>query len=237
MFERFRNRDRDGDGYADDGGGVATRDRDRDDDGHDRHRGRTAAAVAAGGPVGGRVAAHEMRSRQRDEFGGINWGSAFFGWLVAVGMVAILAGIVAAAGAAIGLTKGVSSSDASGNADTISLVGGILLLVVLLIAYYCGGYVAGRMSRFDGGRQGIGVWAVGLLITILLAVLGAIAGSQYNVLSRLNAPRIPVDEGSLTTGGVIALVAIVVGSLLAAMAGGKAGEIFHRKVDRVGLGA
>ena len=75
------------------------------------------------------------------------------------------------------------------------------------------------------------------MIEILLAVLGAIAGSQYNVLSRLNAPRIPVDEGSLTTGGVIALVAILVGSLLAAMAGGKAGEIFHRKVDRVGLGA
>lgn len=150
MFERFRNRDKDGDGYKDDGGGVATRERDRDDDGRDRHRGRSAAAVAAGGPVGGRVAAHEMRSRQRDEFGGINWGSAFFGWLVAVGMVAILAGILAAAGAAIGLTKGVSTSDAAGNADTISLAGGILLLVVLLIAYYCGGYVAGRMSRFWG---------------------------------------------------------------------------------------
>lgn len=148
MFERFRNRDKDGDGYKDDGGGVATRERDRDDDdGRDRHRGRTAAAVAAGGPVGDRVAAHEMRSRQRDEFGGINWGSAFFGWLVAVGMVAILAGILAAAGAAIGLTKGVSTSDAAGHADTISLAGGILLLVVLLIAYYCGGYVAGRMSR------------------------------------------------------------------------------------------
>jgi hypothetical protein len=222
MFDRFRN-NRDDDG--DDGGGVATRERDN------QHEGRLAAGAAAGGPVGSRVAAHEMRKRQRDEFGGINWGSAFFGWLVTVGMAAILTGILAAAGAAIGFTK-----VTAGNAKSVSLIGGILLLAVILISYYAGGYVAGRMSRFDGGRQGIGVWVVGLLITILLAVLGAIAGSQYNVLSKFNAPRIPIDEGTLTTGGVIALVAILVGSFLAAMAGGKAGEIYHRRVDRVGLG-
>jgi hypothetical protein len=227
MFERFksRGRDADGDGYADDGGGVATRERDN------QHEGRLAAGAAAGGPVGSRVAAHEMRKRQRDEFGGINWGSAFFGWLVAVGMAAILTGILTAAGAAIGFTK-----VSSGSIKSISLIGGILLLIVLLVSYYCGGYVSGRMSRFDGGRQGVGVWVVGLVITIILAILGAIAGSKYNVLAGFNAPRIPVDEGTLTTGGVIALVIILVGSLIAAMAGGKAGEVYHRKVDRVGLG-
>jgi hypothetical protein len=54
------------------------------------------------------------------------------------------------------------------------------------------------------------------------------------VLSQLNLPRIPIDEGSLTTGGIIALVAVVLVTLLAAIAGGKVGERFHRKVDRVG---
>ena len=29
---------------------------------------------------------HTARARQREEFGGINWGAAFFGWLVAVGL-------------------------------------------------------------------------------------------------------------------------------------------------------
>jgi MFS family permease len=231
MFERFRNRDRE----VDDGGNVAVRDREDPDD--HRHAKRTAAGVAAGGPVGSRVAAHEVRKRQREEFGGINWGSAFFGYLVTVGMAAILTAILAAAGAAIGLTEGVSSSDVNAsNADTISLVGGILLLAVLLLAYYFGGYVAGRMSRFDGGRQGIGVWIVGLVIAILLAILGAIGGAKYNVLSQLNLPRIPIDEGTLTTGGVIALIAVVVGTIVAAMFGGKAGEIYHRRVDRVGMG-
>jgi uncharacterized integral membrane protein len=62
-----------------------------------------------------------------------------------------------------------------------------------------------------------------------------VLGSKYNVLAQLELPRIPVSEGSLTTGGLIALAAIVIGTLIAAVAGGKAGTRFHRKVDRVGL--
>jgi len=176
---------------------------------------------------------HEVRERQRDEFGGTNLGAAFFGWLVAVGMAAILTGILSAAGAAIGLTE-VSGSEASGNAETISVVGGVILLLILMLAYYSGGYVSGRMSRFDGGRQGVAVWVLGLLVTIVLAVLGAVAGSEYNLLAQLNLPRIPIDEGDLATGGAIALAAIVLGTLLAAMLGGKAGQRYHRKVDRAG---
>ena len=44
-----------------------------------------------------------------------------------------------------------------------------------------------------------------------------------------------VDEGSPTTGGIIALAAVLVGSLLAAVIGGKTGERYHKKVDRAGL--
>jgi hypothetical protein len=62
--------------------------------------------------------------------------------------------------------------------------------------------VAGRLSRFDGGRQGFGAWLFGLLITIVLAVAGAVFGSKYNVLGQLQLPRIPVDEGSLAKGGL-----------------------------------
>jgi hypothetical protein len=177
-----------------------------------------------------------VRARQRDEFGGINWGAAFFGWLVAIGMATILAGILSAAGAALGLTE-VSGSEARGSAEEISLIGAIVLILVLALAYYCGGYVSGRMSRFDGGRQGAGVWVLGLLVTILLAALGWIADSEYNVLAKLDLPRIPVDEGTLTTGGIITLIAVVLLTLLAAVGGGKAGERYHRKVDRVGFGA
>lgn len=179
--------------------------------------------------------AQDLHLRQRDEFGGLNWGSAFFGWLVAVGIATLLTAILSAAGTAIGLTKS-SPSQAASSADTIGIVGAILFLVVLLVAYFAGGYVAGRMSRFDGPRQGAGVWVIGLLVTILLAVAGVLLGAKYNVLSQLSLPRIPVDEGSLTAGGVITLVAVVLGTLLAAIGGGKAGTRYHRKIDRIATG-
>ncbi len=176
---------------------------------------------------------HEAgRLRQRDEFGGTNFGSAFFGWLVVVGLGVLLTAILSAAGTAIGLTNGVSSSGAQKSAGTIGIVGGAILLAILMIAYYAGGYVAGRMSRFDGARQGFATWAIGLIITLLVAGAGAIAGAQYNIFSKLNLPRIPVKEGSLTTGGAIALAAIALGTLLAAILGGKVGQRYHRKVDR-----
>jgi hypothetical protein len=175
--------------------------------------------------------------RQREEFGGLNWGSAFFGWLVAIGVASLLLAVLSAAGAAIGLTGSNPSEagqQASSNAGTVGIVGGVLLLVVLVIAYYAGGYVAGRMSRFDGPRQGLGVWLIGLIVTVVLAVAGVVLGAKYNVLEQLNLPRIPVDEGSLSTGGLIALAAIVIGTLLAAIAGGKQGTHYHRKIDRTG---
>ena len=175
----------------------------------------------------------EVRARQREEFGGVNWGSAFFGWLVAVGMAAILLGLLSAAGAAFGLSD-VSDSEAKQNAETIGIIGAILLLLVLGIAYFCGGYVSGRMSRFDGGRQGVAVWVLGLVVTIVLAVAGALFGAEYNVLERLNLPRIPIEEGSLTAGAAITLAVVVIATLLLAMMGGKAGERYHKKVDRVG---
>ena len=218
MLGRFR---RGSDSEHEDRGGVATAERDR------------TAVREPGRRVAGAEAARDVRARQREEFGGINWGSAFFGWLVAVGMAAILLGLLSAAGAAFGLGD-VSEADAESNAETIGIVGAILLILVLGAAYYCGGYVSGRMSRFDGGRQGLAVWALGLAVTIVLAVAGALFGAEYNVLEQLNLPRIPVEEGSLTAGAAIALALVVVITLLAAMGGGKAGERFHRKVDRVG---
>lgn len=206
-------------------GAAGRRERVGDERGYDeaavRERDRTTAGPAT------------VRERQRDEYGGFNIGAAFFGWLVAVGLAVLLTALLSAAGAAVGLTE-LSEGEARSNAETISIIGGILLIVVLAISYYAGGYVAGRMSRFDGGRQGLGVWIFGLLVTIALAVLGAIGGSEWNLFSQVNLPRIPIDEGSLATGGAITLLLILVATLVAAIAGGKVGERYHRKVDRAG---
>jgi hypothetical protein len=173
----------------------------------------------------------DRHHRQHERFGGISWGSTFFGWLSAAGLTGLLAGLLGATGAALALNK-VGDESIGSKAETIGIAGGIGLLVILALAYFCGGYVAGRMARFDGARQGIGVWLWGLIAAVTVALLALIGGSKYNLLDALNLPRIPVDSGSLTTAGLIALVGSLVITLLAGIAGGKMGERFHRKVDR-----
>ncbi len=171
-----------------------------------------------------------MRARQRSRFGGIRWGSAFFGLLSAVGLASILLGISAAAGVALNVSE--IKNVTNGDADTIGLGGAILLLVGLAIAWYCGGYVAARMARFDGARQGIGVWGWTLLVSAALAVAAVIGGNEYDVFQQLNLPNVAVGDASLTTGGVVTLVAAVVVTLVFAVFGGMAGDRYHRRVDQ-----
>jgi hypothetical protein len=171
-----------------------------------------------------------MRARQRSRFGGIRWGSAFFGLLSAIGLASILLGIVAAAGVALNVSQ--INDVTKGNADTIGLGGAILLLVALAVAWYCGGYVAARMARFDGARQGVGVWGWTVVIGAALAIAALIGGSEYDVFQQLNLPNVAVGDASLTTGGILTLAAALVVTLACAIVGGIAGNRYHRRVDR-----
>jgi len=185
---------------------------------------------------------HHVMAQEKDAFGGVKVGSAFFGWLTATGTAVLLTALVAAAGTAVGVATntevGQATSQATQKASTVGLAGGIVLLAILFVAYYCGGYVAGRMARFNGAKQGVAVWLWAVVIAIVVAILGAVAGSKYNLLANLNSfPRIPVNEGTLSTGGIIALVAVALASLVGAVLGGLAGMRFHRKVDKAGLGS
>ena len=175
---------------------------------------------------------HRDDTEARDRFGGINWGAGFFGWLVAIGMTIILSGIVGAVLSAIGSNMDITLSDARTSAGSIGIGAGITLLLVLMLAYFTGGYVAGRMSRFDGARQGVATWVIGLLVTILVAVLGAVAGAEYDIFDRISLPRIPLNLQELGTGGAITAAAVLLGTLLAAVVGGKVGHRYHDKVDR-----
>jgi len=168
----------------------------------------------------------------RDKFGGLNIGAAFFGWIVAIGMAILLAGIVGAILAAVGSSVEVTQSDAERSAGTIGISTAIVLLVILALAYFAGGYVAGRMSRFDGGRQGVGVWGIGLIVTIIAIALGAIFGNKYNVLERVDLPNIPISTDDLSWGAVIAAIAVVVVTLVFAISGGILGHRYHNRVDR-----
>jgi hypothetical protein len=211
--------------------------RDRDDAPPPTVRDRDDAAATAVdreprtfAPVVGEETVLAMHDRQRVRFGGIRWGSAFFGLLSAIGLAAVLLGIVAAAGVAIGVSQ--INDVTNGDADTIGLGGAILVLAILALSWFCGGYVAARMARFDGMRQGLAVWAWTVLVGVVLAVAALIGGSDYDVFAQLNLPNVAIGDQTLTTGGAITLAAACVVTLIFAIVGGKAGDRFHRRVDR-----
>ena len=60
------------------------------------------------------------------------------------------------------------------------IIGIVVLVAILAVSYLAGGYVAGRMARFDGWRQGVGVFAVavGMTLALALAAWGMIAARR-----------------------------------------------------------
>ena len=183
-----------------------------------------------------------VTNTDRRRFGGIKWGAAFFGWLSANGLAVMLLALLSAAGITFGLTQaadtGQTADEAADTAvaelDAIGLTGGITLIVVLFLAYLAGGYVAGRMARFDGGRQGVAVWVLAVLVTLALALVSAVLGAEYDVLSRLDLPSLPVSGDTVATAGIVALVVAFVVSLAGAVLGGRLGTRYHRKIDDAG---
>lgn len=237
-----RDRDRSGTAAVAAGGGAAA----QGSSDSDRDSSRGADAAAGGGAAGvattGKPAREEVVRREKEEFGGMKFGSAFFGWLCAMGMTVLLTALVAGAGAALGLGADVdpaqAADEATQNADTIGIAGAIAVAVILLISYYAGGYVAGRMARFSGVKQGIAVWLWAIIVAVIIAIITAIAGAQWNILANVNTfPRLPFSEGELTTAGIITAVVALLVSLVGAILGGIVGMRYHRKVDRVGFGA
>jgi hypothetical protein len=70
-------------------------------------------------------------ARQRERFGGIKVGSAFFGWLTATGMAVLLIALLAAGGVEFGVATNTNVDQAT------------------------------QDGRFNGIRQGIAVWLWG----------------------------------------------------------------------------
>lgn len=174
-------------------------------------------------------------ARQKEQFGGLKFGATFFGWLTAAGAGVLLTALLAALGAGIGLSTSLNPDQVTGNAGTVGVISAIVLLLVIFIAYFCGGYVAGRMARFNGAKQGLGVWLWAIIAAVVIAILAAITGNQLDASRYLNgAPQIPVSREALTTSGIIAALAVLVVALVGAVLGGLTGMRYHRRVDRAG---
>jgi hypothetical protein len=174
-----------------------------------------------------------VTSEQARRLGGIRWGSAFFGWVAAMGMVTLLSALLSAAGAALGLVP--PTVDAT-TLQTMGVAGAVAMLAIVFVGYYCGGYVAGRMARFAGARQGVAVWLWTLFVAVIGAVIatvsGAVTGPWLDELFRLPLNGGLMSGGVISAGAAALAVGVLVVTLLGAVLGGLAGMRYHRRIDR-----
>ena len=178
----------------------------------------------------------EVIERQRERFGGVKVGSAFFGWLIATATFGILATLLTVAGVLLGLDVRdplVFARELPLDLEAVGWIGAGTLLVILFAAYYCGGYVAGRMARFSGVAQGVAVWVWTIVIGVVAALAAFLLGRFDASTGTDVLQRIPVPEGTLTIAGVVAAVVVALVSLGGAIVGGVVGVRYHRRVDRV----
>lgn len=175
----------------------------------------------------------EREQKLISRYGGFDWIATFLGFAVAIFFGVVLLGIVGAVVGAVGFQLHAPvpkvGSAVSGTTQTLGIGALISSLVATFLAYLIGGYTAGRLARFEGRKNGIGVVLWTIVVGIILGILGAILGNKFDVAKQLH---LHIDTGTLTTTGLISLAVTLVVMVIAAVLGGSLGERYQRQIDR-----
>jgi hypothetical protein len=185
-------------------------------------------------PRGYFEAAEDREDRLRDMYGGVDWLASLLGFVFA-----LVAGAIFSAVAGVVLRPLGFSLNLTGPLGAAVITGLVLLGVLIFLTYFFGGYVAGRLARYDGGRNGamVLVWT---LLTVLLLLLaagvfrgflpGGVADAIGGFLDRTSSAL-----GSLSQAGIVGIVVVVAAfliALLGGLLGGRLGSRYHAEIDR-----
>ena len=174
--------------------------------------------------------------RLRDVYGGVDWLASFVGCVIALVCMSVL--LLLISGLVLG-PLGFTLDLAGGQLDSAIITGLVIVGLVLFLSYFFGGYVAGRLVRFDGGRNGAATVAWGILLAVIFALfgfllVGLLPGSVFELLRGLQS-GIRSIFGNLFTLGLVG-AGIIVGALLlvllGGLLGGSLGNRYHTRIDR-----
>lgn len=153
--------------------------------------------------------------------------SVLAGTLVAFGAVALVAAVAGAIGSQLGLTTDGISTDEFRDAG---MAGAAVAAVVLLVSFFFGGYVAGRMSRRAGARHGLLVFVLAAIVVAGVAGLAAWLGDPATVTDSLADNGVPTDGNTWSDIGLGAGIAALVAMLLGSVLGGIRGDRWHGRI-------
>ena len=167
----------------------------------------------------------------RERYGKADLVASILGMFAALGTLVFLGALFAAGAANIELQTNLLNQD--GTLDEVEIVGAIAAMAVLFVSFLLGGIAAGRMSRYDGGMNGLGTALWFLLLVTVFAALGAWVGEEYNAFAVADLPNwvAQVDVEEVTTAAIVMSAVAVVVTLLGGYLGGRIGDSYNRKVD------
>lgn len=185
----------------------------------------TPSSYPAGYPEG-----PEMReARLREIYGGVDFLASFIGCVFALVCLGVLLSLSALVLGFLGLALDLEGQEI----DAAIITSLVVIGLVLFVAYFSGGYVAGRLSRFDGGRNGAATVLWGILLSVLLALFGSLLPVLGFVQEFAQASLVPAISG-LVEAGIMGL-GIVIGALLlevlGGFLGGRLGNSYHTRID------
>jgi MFS family permease len=184
-------------------------------------------------PRGYFEAAEEREDRLRDMYGGVDWLASFLGFVFAIVLGAVFSAVAGLVLVPFGITP-----DLSGGRIGASVITGLALLGVLIfLTFFFGGYVAGRLARFDGGRNGAMVLVWMFIVVVILSLAAAIfsgflpagmAGGIANLVDRI----VSTADNLAGVVGLVTAAAALLLALLGGTLGGRMGSRYHTEIDR-----
>ena len=170
-------------------------------------------------------------STVRERYGKADLIASLLGMFAALGTLVFLGALFAAGSATIELQTNLLNQD--GTLDEVEMVGAIAAVVVLFVSFLLGGIAAGRMSRFNGGMNGMGTALWFLLLVTVFAALGAWVGEEYNAFALADLPNwvSQIDVADVTAAAIVMSIVSVVTIFLGGYLGGRIGDSYNRKVD------
>lgn len=181
---------------------------------------------------------YTREERLRDVYGGVDWLASFIGCVFALVCSSVLlllfSGLVLGP---IGFTLDMRGREI----DAAAITGFVVVGLSLLLAYLIGGYVAGRLVRFDGGRNGAATVVWSILLGVIFVFFGAVLLGSFlpdtlfgGVQEFLQNTALPSIGGLIQAGVVGAAIALgaLVLMLLGGFLGGRLGVRYHNRIDQ-----
>ncbi len=188
--------------------------------------------VRAPGVPEDEMSPYTREERLRDVYGGVDWLASFIGCVFAVVcggvLLLLLSGLVLAP---LEFTLDLEGRET----DAATITGLVIVGLTLFLAFFVGGYVAGRLVRFDGGRNGAATVLWGILLSVIVTLFGSfLPGALFGLLQDFVETSVLPAIGGLTEIGLTGLAIIASAlllELLGGFLGGRLGVRYHTRID------